>query len=97
MGLGAGLGSAKASGWLTALLGQTGIPGAALMALFLLAVFTGGCGDRPARAAALTGLFGAALSEARVDLGYLFFLLAAGVAAARLSRRDYRSLAHAPA
>ena len=83
LGLGAGLGAAKASGWLTALLGQTGLPGAALMAAFLIAVFAGPTADPAARAAALTVFAGALLSEARVDLGYLFFALAGATLAAR--------------
>lgn len=86
-GLGAGLGAAKASGWATAVLGQTGVPGAALMLVFLVAVLAPPTADRAARAVAVAALFGALLSEARVDLGYLLFL-AAGAAAASHRRSD---------
>ena len=82
MGLGAGLGAAKASGWLTALLGQTGLPGAALMLTFFASVLLARTANRAARAAALTAFLGALLSEARVDLGYVFFFLAAATVAA---------------
>lgn len=82
-GFGSGLGSAKASGWLTALLGQTGAPGALLMLVFLISVFVKPTANRAARAAAAVWMIGALLSEARVDLGYLFFLTSAGALAGR--------------
>ncbi len=80
-GLGTGLGAAKASGWATALLGQTGLPGTVLMAAFLWSLLRRRGADRAARAMLLTAIFAALLSEGRVDPGYLFAIAAAGVAA----------------
>lgn len=93
-GLGAGLGSGKASGWATAILGQTGAPGAALMTAFLAAVFLRRAAREagPAKAAAATLLAAAFISEARVDLGYLFSLAAAAVVAAPMRRRRFGAM-----
>lgn len=83
-GFGAGLGASKASGWATAVLGQSGLPGAALALGFLAAALLPATADRPARAAAVVTLFGALLSEARIDLGLVFFLAAGAAVAGRL-------------
>lgn len=85
-GLGTGLGSAKASGWATALLGQTGLIGMALMLAFLFAVIGGGTSDRAARAMFFAVLCAALLSEGRVDPGYLFSISAGAIVAARKPR-----------
>lgn len=87
-GLGVGLGAAKSSGWIAAVLGQTGVPGALLIGAFLVSVFAPRTGAPAARIAAATALAGALLSEGRVDAGYLFFFSAgAAVAAARADNR----------
>ncbi|MEM7545965.1 MAG: hypothetical protein AAF367_10555 [Pseudomonadota bacterium] len=95
MGLGAGLGAAKASGWASALLGQTGLPGTILMLLFLVSLLSRSPADTSARAMLLTIIAAAILSEGRVDPGYLFALAAGAMAANPAPRLQMRSL-HAP-
>jgi hypothetical protein len=86
-GLGAGVGSLRASSLVLAVLGSMGIPGAVLYGAFLGSVFwRTGRTDQPslsaafqsaARSACLALLIAAALTSALIDLGLPFFLLAA--------------------
>ena len=94
-GLGAGLGSARASSFPLALLANTGAPGLVLLGGFLarLFFFPGHAGAGPAveavrraaRTACLGLLLGATVSGAMVDLGLPFFVFAA-LACARPGR-----------
>ena len=100
-GLGAGLGASRANGWATAVLGQTGAPGAVLALGFLIAAFARRLTPEGAalRAGALALLAAAMLSASRVDLGPLFFVMAgcamSSAAAYRRRRRFSVRAAHA--
>ena len=94
-GLGAGLGSVRASSFLVAVPASLGVAGCALFAAFFSCVFFGPPGpDADLHAAARNGCLGlllaGAVSGALVDLGLQFFILA-GVACAApaLSRQRW--------
>jgi hypothetical protein len=85
-GLGAGVGSVRASSFPIAVLGNIGLPGAALYGIFLLqlllarknrwqAPFPAACQDA-ARWACFTQLVGASVAGSFIDLGLPFFVLA---------------------
>ena len=85
-GLGAGLGSVRASSFPVALLANTGLPGLVLLSGFLIQLFFFGEASggptveavrRAARTACLGLLLGATVSGALVDLGLPFFIFAA--------------------
>ena len=85
-GLGAGLGSVRASSFPVALLANTGLPGLVLLSGFLIRLFFFGDASggptveavrRAARTACLGLLLGATVSGAMVDLGLPFFIFAA--------------------
>jgi len=95
MGLGTGLGAAKASGWASALLGQTGLPGTLLMLAFLISLLSRSPTDKSARASLLTIIVAALLSEGRVDPGYLFALAGGAMAATPAPTYSQRTY-HAP-
>lgn len=86
-GLGAGLGSVRASSFPVALLANTGLPGSVLFGAFLIRLFVrpadpaaGAAVEavrRAARMACLGLLLGATVSGAMVDLGLPFFIFAA--------------------
>jgi len=92
-GLGAGLGSARASSYLFVLLSNVGLPGAILFFLFVGSIFLGRGGQQAAgahendtviracKAGLVAGLAEALTSGTVYDLGLLFYLLA-GTAAA---------------
>lgn len=96
-GLGAGLGSLRASGWAASVLGSLGLPGAALFAWFLWQALRprgGGAAASALRTGACAMLLQAQLTRPHPDLGPAFFVFA-GVAAG-LSRGALRRgrLAH---
>ena len=101
-GLGTGLGASRANGWATAILGQTGLPGALLATGFLIAVFARRLspGAAALRAGALAMLSASMLSASRVDLGPLFFTFAGCVMAdaqVRLTtQKMFARATHAP-
>jgi hypothetical protein len=85
-GLGAGVGSVRASSFPLAVLGNIGVPGAATYGLFLFCVlfgrgnrwrhpFPAGC-QSAARWACLTQLIGASVAGSFIDLGLPFFIFA---------------------
>lgn len=92
-GLGAGVGSVRASSFLVALLSNVGVVGTALYAAFLLAVLRGdrrpvddpyrGAVEAAAQASCGALLASAAISSGGVDLGLPFYLLA-GIGSSRL-------------
>ncbi|HUG62853.1 MAG TPA: hypothetical protein VMP03_13470, partial [Methylomirabilota bacterium] len=95
-GLGVGLGSSRPNGWPTAVLGQLGVVGAVLWGIFLLMTILRPLPNgmspstkiarqsiSPARAGALTVLFGASLSSPQVDPGYFFMTYVAAILAHR--------------
>jgi hypothetical protein len=102
-GLGVGFGSSRASSWLVALVSQTGVVGALLVALPLLGIARGLRSRRPedhdlvalyggVRACIIAGLVGASVSGGNADPGLLFFV---GLAVCNACRREV--LARRPA
>lgn len=87
-GLGAGVGSVRANGFLSALLGSTGLPGLAFFTFFLWAAFVSGrardlAARRGAQAGAVAIMAGALASSFSVDPGLLFMACAAVSLASR--------------
>jgi hypothetical protein len=105
-GLGAGVGSVRASSFPIAVLGNIGLPGAVLYGVFLLQLlfarknrwqdpFPAACQDA-ARWACFTQLVGASVAGSFIDLGLPFFVfagLACAVPQPALSRRPVRMAA----
>jgi hypothetical protein len=105
-GLGAGVGSVRASSFPIAVLGNIGVPGAAIYGLFLLGVllprhnrwrdpFPVACQDA-ARWACLTQLVGASVAGSFIDLGLPFFVFA-GLACGGPEPSRHRRSAQRPA